>query len=185
MVCYNDGMSVTEVIVEPARIDDVEAILQIRRDAWLDTYPNPDHGITRQMIKQRFDQVSEDKAIARWQKGIAGEGKTQITFVARVDGVVKGFTGCRQVKGRRRIGSMYVEPGLQGQGIGGQLMRRAIDWFGRDENIYLDVVSYNQRAIDFYKHFGFEETGLEVQDAVKPFENGVHIPEIEMVLRAA
>ena len=69
-------------------------------------------------------------------------------------------------------------------GIGGKLMRQVLDLYGRDEDIFLEVVSYNQNAIDFYERFGFEQT-----DAIVPEEEGrpgylKTLPQIEMVLRA-
>jgi GNAT superfamily N-acetyltransferase len=159
--------------------------MRIQREAWLATYPSSDHGITRAMIEERFAEISPDESIDKWRRRIEKEGPDHTMLVARLDGQVEGFVGCRRAKGRQRIGSMYVLPSEQGHGIGGQLLRRAITWFDRDQDIYLDVVSYNDHAIGFYKHFGFEETGVTVQDAVRPFANGTKIPEIEMVLRAA
>lgn len=50
---------------------------------------------------------------------------------------------------------MYVAPEAQGKGVGSKLMNQVLDWYGRDQDIYLEVVSYNQNAINFYKRFGF------------------------------
>ena len=79
---------------------------------------------------------------------------------------------------------MYVAPEAQGMGVGGKLMRQVLDLYGRDQDIFLEVVSYNHNAIDFYKHFGFEPT-----DAVVPEEEGrpeylTSLTQIEMVLKA-
>ena len=113
-----------------------------------------------------------------------GTGLT--TFVATVDNKVVGFVDPRiDEQNHRRIGAIYVAPEAQGMGVGGKLMSQVLDLYGRDQDIYLEVVSYNQNAIDFYKRFGFEQT-----DGVVPEEEGrpdylKSLSRIEMVLRAS
>lgn len=50
---------------------------------------------------------------------------------------------------------------------------------GDDKDVHLGVVSYNQRAIAFYKKWGFEV----VPDSEKLYDD--LLPEIEMVRRAS
>lgn len=86
--------------------------------------------------------------------------------------------------GQRRIGAIYVLPGEQGKGTGSKLLQKAVDWYGRDEDIFLHVASYNQQSIDFYKHHGFETTGTHITDDDAITSGSKPIPEIEMVLKA-
>ena len=86
--------------------------------------------------------------------------------------------------GRKIINSIYIEPPFQGKGIGSMLMKKALDWLGDDKDIYLEVLSYNQNAINFYKSFGFEQT-----DAIVPEEPNLPnliktLPQIEMMMKA-
>ena len=67
------------------------------------------------------------------------------------DGVVKGFV---QVK-EREVKKLFVEPVLQGNGIGAELLDYAID----QKNVnFLWVLEKNKRAMAFYKRHGFVET---------------------------
>ena len=67
------------------------------------------------------------------------------------DGVVKGFM---QVK-EREVKKLFVEPVLQGNGIGAELLDYAID----QKNVnFLWVLEKNKRAMAFYKRHGFVET---------------------------
>ncbi len=176
------------VEIQKAVAGDAETICQIRDSAWVDAYPNPELGITAVDVKlmaQGRDGEFVPRRIAYLKEKLAQENHSDgATFVANVDGKTVGFVDPSIEDGRRRIGAIYVLPDAQGMGIGTKLMRQALDWHGRQEDIYLEVVSYNQNAIDFYKRFGFEQT-----DTIVPEEEGrpdylKSLPQIEMVLKA-
>ncbi|MCL2036297.1 MAG: GNAT family N-acetyltransferase [Oscillospiraceae bacterium] len=56
---------------------------------------------------------------------------------------------------------LYVNPGKQNRGIGTELMSYAIDKFGEECDMRLNVVGLNEGGQRFYDRFGFEK--------VKPF----------------
>ena len=68
------------------------------------------------------------------------------------DGVVKGFV---RVAGRE-IKKLFVEPVLQGRGIGAQLLQYAVAELQADN---LWALEKNTRAIAFYGRHGFVSTG--------------------------
>lgn len=72
-------------------------------------------------------------------------------------------------------------PGYQRQGIGKRLMELGLKWLGNDRDIYVNVVSYNDKAIRFYEKFGFVKTGKKVTDEVAVLPSGKTLSEIEMV----
>ncbi len=170
--------------------DDAEVICDIRDRAWLVAYPNAELGITVddiRLIAQGPNGEYVPRRVAYLKERFSLDDDTVLqTFVAKVGGKVVGYVDPRiDERNRRCIGAIYVAPESQGTGVGGKLLRKVLEGLGRDQDMYLDVVSYNQNAIGFYKHFGFEET-----DAVVPQEEGrpgylKSLPQIEMVLRAA
>lgn len=176
------------VAIERAVPDDAETICDIRDRAWIDAYPNPELGITAKNIEinakglhgefvpRRIAYLSEKLAEANRPDGT--------TFVAKVDGKVVGFVDPSIEDGVRRIGAIYVAPEAQGSGIGGKLLRQALDWHGLGEDIFLEVVAYNQNAINFYKHFGFEQTDTIVPEELGRPDFMKSLPQIEMVLKA-
>jgi ribosomal protein S18 acetylase RimI-like enzyme len=177
------------VKIERAIPDDAEVICDIRDRAWLKAYPNAELGITAEDIRinaQGRDGEFVPRRAAYLKEQFAKDDGTGLTtFVAKVDNKVVGYVDPRvDEQNHRRIGAIYVAPEAQGMGVGGKLMRQVLDLYGRDQDIFLEVVSYNQNAIDFYKRFGFEQT-----DAVVPVEEGrpdylKTLPQVEMVLRA-
>lgn len=173
---------ITLVIAKP---DDAEIICDIRDKAWIDAYPNAELGITAKDIEINAKGLHGEfvpKRVAWFKDKLAINEENWICYTAQIDNVAVGFViASTEDDGRKFINSIYIEPNFQGKGIGSMLMKKALDWLGGDEDIYLEVLSYNQKAIDFYKQFGFERT-----EAVVPQEEGApdyikSLPQIEMV----
>ncbi|MCA9347953.1 GNAT family N-acetyltransferase [Candidatus Saccharibacteria bacterium] len=169
--------------------DDAETICDIRDRAWLEAYPNDQLGVTVDDVRimaqgPNGEYVPRRIAYLKDQLG-KEDGTGETTFVAKLDDKVVGFIDPRIDKqNHRRVGAIYVAPEAQGKGIGSKLMNQALDWYGRDRDIYLEVVSYNQNAINFYESFGFVQTNaVVVPEEGRPSYLKV-LPQIEMVLKA-
>ena len=68
------------------------------------------------------------------------------------DGVVKGFILVRNGEAKK----LFVEPVLQGQGIGAKLLKYAVEHKGAK---MLWALEKNTGAIRFYQRHGFQRTG--------------------------
>jgi GNAT superfamily N-acetyltransferase len=171
------------IIIEPAVPADAEAIMHIKRDAWFETYVNEAMGVTLEDIKRKFTDADLAEGVKNWQRGIADESPNgdRQTFVARLDGRVVGFTSPFIKNDQRRVGAMYVTADVKGSGIGGRLLQQALVWHGLDKDVYLRVVSYNDHAIGFYRHYGFVPTGKSWPLEFDPNKRIKLLPEIEMV----
>jgi GNAT superfamily N-acetyltransferase len=172
--------------IEDAKPEDIEKIRTIARDAWLEIYPNETYGITREDIEAIgwFDPMG----LKRRRKEIRENRDTIRVWVVKDDkDNVVGF--CKVSKDghktdteeQREIDAMYVVKELQGKGLGKKLMQKAMEWLGTDGNIRLEVVSYNNNAINFYKGFGFQETALPVSDKRTQLPSKKQIPRIVMI----
>ena len=178
-----------DVEIERAVPADAEIICDIRDRAWIKAYPNEELGISAEDIRlnaQGEEGVFVPRRIAHYKKQFAqDDGSGLTTFVAKVEGKVVGYVEpIIDEQNKRYISAMYVAPENQGMGVGGKLMRQALKLFGDDQDIFLEVVSYNQNAIEFYRHFGFEQS-----EAIVPEEEGrpeymKSLPMIEMVRKA-
>jgi ribosomal protein S18 acetylase RimI-like enzyme len=175
----------TEVIIEHALPQDAEAMMRLKRAAWAQAYPSEEHGVTNEDVEKKFTEEDVLEGARNWEKGIAGEphdGKRQ-TFVARINNKVAGFTSPCYEDEQWRIGQLYVDPEFQGQGIGSNLLKTALDWLGNEKDVYLHVLEWNNNAIDLYEKFNFVKTGKKFPAEVD--EQGRKLlPEIEMLRRA-
>ncbi len=177
----NEFQPTPELVVVRAQPEDAEAIRNIQATTWIDTYPNKDAGITEGDIRERVgidNPEVNQRRIANWLKGINDPDRN--IFVAKIEGKVVGFVASGVLEGKNRLGALYVLPEAQGKGAGKLLMQKTLELNG-DKDLYLHVASYNQKAIDFYKKFGFKGTGHKVTDEVAKLRHGKEIPEIEMV----
>lgn len=167
------------VVVRLAGAEDAAGINDVQKAAWLDTYPNEEAGITREDILSR--DWDNPERIRRRQESL----KTDTgTIVAVEGGKVVGFAIINIDDAQNRLQAMYVHPSYQGRGVGRHLMEQALGMLDQNRDVVLNVVKYNQNAIEYYKHFGFEETGKRVDNVDRPLPTGKVFPEIEMIRKA-
>lgn len=92
-----------------------------------------------------FDELQVPKVIQQYQEKLS-------EFFVYDDGVVKGFIRLHE----QEILKLFVEPVLQGMGIGAALIRYAIE---EKQARSLWALEKNTRAISFYQRHGFRLTG--------------------------
>jgi GNAT superfamily N-acetyltransferase len=137
------------------------------------------------MEGERGEKIPEKTE--RIRERIEGEQKDSTKlqdFVAVLDGEVIGYSIANiNAEDRHYIGALYVLPRVQGIGAGHLLLERTLNWHGTDNDIYLNVASYNEHAKRFYERHGFNPSGKEFIDESVAID-GVAMPELEMIRRA-
>lgn len=168
------------ILIVDATPQDFIGFREVQKISWLATYPNEELGITSQDIEERFDDsTKEAKKTVEERKRAINTDPSLHTWVAKFHGKIVGF--CVTTKGKENhIQAIYILPEFQGKGIGKRFMQVSLTWLGDKEDVYVNTASYNQKAIDFYKSFGFVDTGEYVEPSVI-FKSGVIIPEMKMV----
>jgi ribosomal protein S18 acetylase RimI-like enzyme len=77
------------------------------------------------------------------------------------DGVIVGCVELKTSGGKLYLGMLTVEPGIQGGGIGKEMLKAAED-FARGEkclSVYMTVITIRKELIDWYKRHGYVDTG--------------------------
>jgi len=171
------------IIIRDAIPDDDCGIRHVQHQTWLATYPNEELGITREAINARFTNVSAETVRRRAanKQRINTDPSAHIWVAKDEYNSIIGF--CIAVKEARNghVQAIYVLPTHQGQGAGKRLMQAALDWLGDRKPVTLSVATYNEKAMAFYRTFGFvpNETSSELSVAQLP--SGINIPQIEMI----
>lgn len=175
----------SKVIIEKAKPENLQSIIEIQKETWLATYPNKKFGITKEDILKRLGKPGDDitiKRIETWQKIIKEEDKQKVIFVAKLENKIIGFAIVNN-QPKPTIGALYVLPFFQGQGAGNLLVNKSLLWLGKQPAIYTYVAIYNQKAINFYNNHGFIKTNTKPSDKYA-LEHGLkEIPTLEMVLK--
>jgi ribosomal protein S18 acetylase RimI-like enzyme len=160
-------------------INELDAVTRMRKQSWIDTYENEEAGVTSDWIEAQFtDLLSEDTKEQRIEQFIKykGSGRYNSWVVKSTEGEIIGSTTPYIDKdGHQQVGSLYVDKNWHGTGAGKQLMEKLIGWFDPAKPIELDVATYNDRAIAFYKKWGF----VEVPGSENLYDD--KIPEIKMI----
>ena len=108
---------------------------------------------------------------------------TENLLVAKVGSKVVGFAGygaCgdEDLPGAGEVFAIYVLPEYCGAGVGGELMRAALDRLGAYDAVAVWVLRDNARAIRFYEKWGYRADGAE-----KTLTLGTPVSVIRMLLR--
>ncbi len=166
----------SEILVRPAVLEDVPAIVGVRYRSWLCAYPNERYGITAQDIESL--ELDGPSSCGRWRRRVGGPRPGERTWVGERDGAVRGFLHAHDANGPW-VNSFYVDPPAWRSGIGRALLATALEYFGPGASVGLQVVTYNDRAIAFYRAMGFV-LSEEASPPAAPFPNGKLMPTVRM-----
>jgi len=136
-----------------ARIDadDVVALTRAATDA---TFYR--EGLTPDQLahNRRIVEISGPTAVA------AAESTDQHLVAAFVDAAFAGFLiATVHGPGNHELDWLMVHPDFHGSEVSRALMLAGMDWLGTERPMWLNVIQYNERAIRFYRRFGFDVAG--------------------------
>jgi GNAT superfamily N-acetyltransferase len=173
------------IIIEKPVIEDVKGIQAVLYETWLDTYPNREAGITKEDIEERFKMRFSVEELAKREKSIRMLTSEMLFLAAKEDGRVVGICRAIRQENVNQLGAIYVLPDYQRQGIGHAFWKRVAEFLGPEKDIIVNVVVYNEKAINFYKKVGFVDTGKRfIDEHFKMPVSGAYLPEMELVKRA-
>ena len=169
--------------IAPPTSEDAAAIGPMHLQSWLETCQNSELGVDEDWIKNSVGYIADDSG-TEFRRELfkrVAEGDPDIFYRVAKDehGDVVGFvmaTKTGEPNRSNNLEALYLLQRAQGRGLGAELMSQALGWLGQEKPIKLGVISYNDKAIDFYKKFGFELTGVRL-----PFKEPVEA--VEMVKR--
>jgi ribosomal protein S18 acetylase RimI-like enzyme len=162
--------------IRPATLQDTDAIARLHIETWRAAYD----GL---MPDELLDSLSEAGRQIQWREIVKDPMPRSALYVAEQAGELVGF--CHggpardddlQQMDAGEIYALYVDPDHWRAGIGSELLRRLVDFFGDQEEydfMSLWVLESNERARDFYEVAGFipdhtekteEKMGFELQE---------------------
>ena len=133
--------------------NDAAAIAHLHAESWRNTY--------RGMMSDAYlDGDVFTERLKKWQARFDNPKDNQHIIVALQNDELAGFAcvyGADDEKWGSLIDNLHVRPDLKGQGIGKQLIQKAMDWAREnypEQGIYLLVFEANEASRRFYEAMG-------------------------------
>ncbi len=153
-------------LIRPARPEESHVIADIHVRSWRAAY----RGMVPDAILAALD-IHEHQQ--HWEKAIAASGRGAAVLVAELNGPIAGFISYGKrtpedlPKDTGEVYKLYLDPDFYGQGIGGHLLRAAVEGMKRGgyARAVLWVLVANRRARHFYEKAGWRPDGASRIDA--------------------
>ncbi|MDH5533546.1 MAG: GNAT family N-acetyltransferase [Candidatus Pacebacteria bacterium] len=168
--------------IRTTTLADAQAIFNIQKKTWLNTYPNEKYGVYAKDIAEKF--ADEERVISKIGRWLSSDNQDHQGWVAKDGDKVIGFARTYRKEDKIMLGAIYVLSEYQRQGLGKKLLEKVLEFQDRKkdkiEAIWLEVAIYNNKAINFYKKAGFEL--IKGSEGKFKVGEGKFIPTIKMKL---
>jgi len=171
-----------EIRILDAVPEDAEGITNVLYKSWLNTYPNTELGITVEDIEESYKEAFTEEKIRNQQQRIANIPKNQKRLVAKYGDLIVGVATIVKNEDCNQLRTIYILPEFQGKGIGKMLWNEAKKFCDPTKDTVVQVATFTQDAIEFYKKLGFVDNGK--RSVGEKMRNGAVITEMEMEIKA-
>lgn len=143
------------MVLREASIKDLSNIAELHAQSWRENYSDT--------LSNKY--LSEDVYADRtkiWTARLTNPLLNQFILIAEVDSIFCGFVcmfGANDPRFGTIIDNLHVKSTIKGKGIGTKLLVEAAGWAARNyenDNLYLEVLEGNLKAIKFYESLGGE-----------------------------
>lgn len=172
------------IIIKEAKVKDIKGIQEVFYKTWLETYPNKKAGITVEDVEAKYKDRFSEAALEKRKNDILNQSDNKLLLLAKENDTIIGVCKLKKEETFNELEAIYVLPEYQGQGIGKMLWERASEFFDNNKDIIVQVATYNNQAINFYKKLGFVDTGKKfAKENHRMPVSGKIIPETEMIIK--
>jgi len=143
------------MVFREASLRDLSDIAELHAHSWRENYSD--------VLSNKYlnEDVYGDRTKI-WTARLSKPSLNQFILIAEINSVICGFVclyGANNSKFGTIIDNLHVKSSIKGQGIGTKLLVEAAQWATRNykaENLYLEVLEGNLKAIKFYESLGGE-----------------------------
>jgi GNAT superfamily N-acetyltransferase len=147
--------------IQRAGLEDIDGIMKLSRETWLDTYG------------AWYSDSAKERILAVWLEpsGLVRAIQDSLGFVSiakRESGEIVGVLSARLASagGTPKIHRLYVLPAHQRHGVGTALLAALLAECPNARSVCLEVQADNQNGLNFWLRRGFQETGVKDESVV-------------------
>ncbi|HEU5114642.1 MAG TPA: GNAT family N-acetyltransferase [Candidatus Paceibacterota bacterium] len=170
------------LIIRDIQPDDFPEVTRLYHLTWLETYPNAELGITRELIDESYKDAYSPENEKKRRDRVANLPKHEKYVVAVLGKKIVGVADMLVLEDKNKLRTIYVLPEFQGKGVGSALWNAVEKFRDPNKKSVVEVATYNKKAIAFYKKLGFKETGRTFYDEGLFNSRGIRIPETEFIM---
>lgn len=163
---------------------DARGVTDVLYKAWLDTYPNEEHGISVEDVEEKFKNSFTEEALKKREEAIRNVKDNETRLTVKDHEKIIGIIQVVIKSDKNVLGAIYILPEYQRMGLGSLLWEEARKHLDPEKKTSVVVASYNTKAINFYKKVGFMETGKVWYDEKYKMKSGNIIPTTELLMNA-
>jgi len=141
-----------KISLRPARKSDIENYTQLLQKTYQDAYTDEKIGLRSECFSGK---VFSSERIQDYLNSNLTVSDKQKTWLAFLDSSLAGSVTIADTGKECELRGFYVAPEYQGQGIGKQLWKLALN-FAKNKDITIDVYAHAHKTISMYKRWGFE-----------------------------
>ncbi|WIY82445.1 GNAT family N-acetyltransferase [Propionimicrobium sp. PCR01-08-3] len=141
-----------DLTLRVASPDDLDRIVRVFLECWRQSYV----GVLPSSV---IDEMTDGRADALWQRVLAShEGEVVVAEDGRE---LLGLTRYARIGNKGAVHSLYVAPGVHGQGVGGRLLGHAETRLHAQgaSVVRLWVFAANAGSLGFYRAHGWQPDG--------------------------
>jgi ribosomal protein S18 acetylase RimI-like enzyme len=147
------------MVLREASIKDLSNIVELHAQSWRENYSD--------VLSNKY--LNEDVYADRtkiWTARLTNPSQNQFILIAEIDSVFCGLVcvfGANNPKFGTIIDNLHVKSRIKGKGIGTKLLVEAAGWAAtnyENDNLYLEVLEGNLKAIKFYESLGGERVDI-------------------------
>ena len=144
--------------IRKATPDDIVKLRTLHADIWRETYPSEENGVPEEWVREYTEKWLTPEKLQESVEVVSAilSDPNQFYLSAWSGDEPMGFIHVlTKEDGTKRLEGLYVDKSMRGTGLSRELMAQADEFIG-DNEVDLEVASYNSRAIRFYEKHGFE-----------------------------
>ncbi|RYB94939.1 N-acetyltransferase [Nocardioides oleivorans] len=144
------------ITLRPGTVEDIPSFVELGRAVVPPTYGPIDEAYAQRMLDEWWIPAVFEKSLAR-NRHLVAERDGEVAALATFGRLTESYRDFPDVTGEREVmWKLYVHPAHQGLGIGSRLLAE-IEALVEGDELWLEVVDGNDRAVGFYEAHGFTE----------------------------